>query len=131
MPKLLLIAMALVEVGTGVAPLIVPSRIVELLLGEGLSSPQSLILGRVAGAALISMGVACWLTSKGEASGYRGLVGGMLIYNLAVPVLLIHAAIVLGMHGIVLWPASVLHVGLAIWCVICLRWCGRHGPDLA
>ena len=128
MPKLLLIAMALVEVGTGVALLIAPSRIVELLLGEGLSSPQALILARFTGAALTSIGVACWLTSKGEASGHRGLVGGMLIYNLAVPLLLIHAAIVLGLHGIVLWPASVLHVGFAIWCMICLPWREYRGP---
>jgi hypothetical protein len=81
MSALLLITTALEEVGTGVALLIAPSRIVELLAGEGLSSPQSLVLGQVTGAALISMGVACWLTSQGEPSGHRGLVGGMLIYN--------------------------------------------------
>ena len=111
MSKLLLIVTALVEVGTGVALVITPSRVVELLVGEGLSSPQSLVLGRVTGAALISIGVACWLASKGESSGHQGLVGGMLIYNLAVPVLLIRAAIAFGMRGIALWPASVLHIG--------------------
>jgi hypothetical protein len=122
MSKLLLIVTALLEVGTGVALLIAPSLIVELLLGKGLSSPQSLVLGRVTGAALISIGVACWLASNGESSGHRGLVGSMLIYNLAVPVLLIRAAIAFGMRGIALWPACVLHMGLAIWCVLCLRW---------
>lgn len=119
--KLLLIVTALVEVGTGVALLGAPSLVVELLLGEGISSPQSMVLGRVTGAALISIGVACWLARNGESSGYRGLVGSILIYNLAVPVLLIHAAITLGMRGITFWPASVLHTGLAFWCVLCLR----------
>ena len=75
MSKLLLIVTAMVEVATGVALLIAPSLVVELLLGEGLSSPQSLVLGRVTGAALISIGVACWLSSKGESSGHRALGG--------------------------------------------------------
>jgi hypothetical protein len=122
MSKLLLIVTALVEVVTGLALLIAPSQVVQLLLGEGLSSPQSLVLGRVTGAALISMGVACWLASNGESSGRRGLVGSMLIYNLAVPVLLICAAIADGMRGVALWPASIVHIGLTIWCVVCLQW---------
>jgi hypothetical protein len=120
--KLLLIVTALVEVGAGVALFVAPSRLVELLLGDGLSSPQALVLGRVTGAALISIGVACWLASQSESSGHRALVGGMLIYNLAVPVLLIRAAIAFGMRGIALWPAAILHLGLAIWCVLGLRW---------
>jgi hypothetical protein len=122
MSKLLLIVTALVEVGTGVALLVAPSAVVVLLLGEGLSSPQSLVLGRVTGAALISIGVACGLTSNGDSRGQRALVGSMLIYNLAVPVLLVQAAIAFGLRGIAHWPAIVLHLGLAIWCILCLRW---------
>jgi len=117
MPKLLLILMALIEVGTGSALLIAPSLVVELLVGEGLSSPQSLVLGRITGAALISIAYACWMASKGEPSGRRGLVGSMVIYNFAVPVPLFCAAINSGMRGIMLWPARVLHLGLAIWCI--------------
>ena len=64
--KSLLIVTALIEAGTGIALLVAPSVIVELLLGAGLSSPQSLVVGRVAGAALIAIGVACWLARKGE-----------------------------------------------------------------
>ena len=121
MSKLLLIVTALVEVATGAALVIAPSLIVELLLGEGLTSPQSLVLGRITGAALISIGVACGLASRGEASGYRVLVSSILIYNLAVPALLIRAATAYGMRGIALWPGCALHIGLAIWCVLCLR----------
>jgi hypothetical protein len=122
MSKLLLVVTALIEVGTGAGLLVAPSRFVELLLGDGLSSPQSLVLGRITGAALISIGVACGLASRGEPSGQRGLIGSLLIYNLAVPVLLIHVAVTDGMSGIALWPASGLHLGLAIWCAICLQW---------
>ena len=120
--KSLLVVTALIEAGTGLALLVAPSVIVELLLGAGLSSPQSLIVGRVTGAALISIGVACWLARKAErGEAQTGLVTGMLIYNVAVPVLLIYAAIAFGMHGIALLPAGILHVMLAIWCLACLR----------
>ena len=118
----LLIVTALIEAGTGIALLGAPSLIVERLLGTGLSSSQSLVLGRVAGAALISIGVACWLARKAERGDARtGLVTGMLIYNVAVPVLLIYALIASGMYGIALFPAGILHLMLAIWCVACLR----------
>ena len=52
--------------------------------------------------------------------GSRGLVIGMLIYNLAVPALLTRAAIADEMRGVAIWPACVLHLGLAMWCVLCL-----------
>ena len=118
--KSLLIVTALAEGGTGIALLVVPSVIVELLLGAGLSSPQSFVLGRIAGAALVSIGVACWLARRADAV-VTGLVAGMLIYNVAVPVLLIYAAMADGMQGVALWPASILHVMLAVWCLLCLR----------
>ena len=118
--KSLLTVTALIEGATGVALLVVPSVIVELLLGAGLSSPQSFVLGRIAGAALVSIGVACWLARKTDAV-VTGLVAGMLIYNVAVPVLLIYAAMADGMQGVALWPASILHVMLAVWCLLCLR----------
>ncbi len=121
MSKLLLIVTALVEVGTGIALLVAPAWVVAFLLGDGLNSPQSLVLGRITGAALVAMGVVCWLASHGESSGHRALMGGMLLYNLAVPALLMQAAIAFGLRGIALWPAGILHTGLAIWCVLCLR----------
>ena len=121
MSKLLLIVTALVELGAGVALLVAPSWLVSLLLGDGLTSPQSLVLARIMSAALISIGVACWFASKGESRDHRALVSGVLLYNLAVPAILIRAALTLGLRGFALWPASVLHVGLAIWCIFCLR----------
>jgi hypothetical protein len=111
----------MVEAGTGAALVIAPSLVVELLLGEGLSSPQSLVLGRVTGAALVSIGVACWLAGNGESSEGRALVSGLLIYNLAVPVLLIYSAFGLALRGVALWPVTAVHIVLAFWCVFCLR----------
>ena len=74
----LLVVTALLEAGTGIALLVAPSLTVELLLGTGLSSPQSLVLGRITGAALISIGVACWLARKAErGDAQTGLVTGI------------------------------------------------------
>src|SRR5882724_10813425 len=65
----LLIVTALVEVGTAMGLLATPSLTVELLLGTGLSSPPSLVVGRVTGAALIALGAACWLARNGDRGG--------------------------------------------------------------
>jgi hypothetical protein len=119
--KALLIVTALIEVGTGVALLVVPSLTAEFLLGEGLSSSQALVVARVAGVALLSVGVACWLGRNGERRAHSGLVAGMLIYNLGVPILLLHGWMASALEGPGLWPASGLHTALAVWCVVCLR----------
>jgi hypothetical protein len=120
--KSLLIVTALLEGGTGIALLVTPFVIVELLLGAGPSSPQSLVLGRIAGAALICIGVTCWLARKGERNDTQsGLLAGLLVYNVAVPALLIYAAIALELRGILIWPAGILHAALAVWCLLCLR----------
>jgi hypothetical protein len=117
----LLIVTALVEVGTGAALLAVPSLVAEVLLGVGLPSPQALVVARVAGAALVSVGVAGWLGRNGERVAQSCLVVGMLIYNLGVPIVLLHARIASSLDGWGLWPAILLHGGLALWCVASLR----------
>jgi hypothetical protein len=119
--KTLLIVTALIEVGAGLALLAVPSFTAQLLLGEGLLAPQALVVARIAGAALISVGVMCWLVSNGERTAQTPLVAGMLIYNLAVPLVLVHGWFAWELHGVALWPASLLHTALAVWCVACLR----------
>jgi hypothetical protein len=50
-----------------------------------------------------------------------GLIAAMLLYNIGVVAVLPHARLGLGLSGIALWPAVVLHILLAIWCVVCLR----------
>ena len=57
----LLIVTALVETSIGVTLLLSPPLVAGLLLGASLEAPAALIVGREAGAALLSLGGVCWL----------------------------------------------------------------------
>ena len=110
--KSLLTITAAVEAGTGVALAIAPSEVVRVLLGPPLDSPASLVIARVLAAAVFSLGAACWLSRNDG----RGLVRAMLLYNVGAVVVLGHARIGLGMTGIGLLPAILLHTVRAAWC---------------
>ena len=113
---------AIIEAATGLALIAVPSVVVRLLLGSPLDTSAAVMLGRVAGAALLALGVACWLARDDTQSrATRGLVVAMLMYNLIATAVLAFAGIGLGLHGVALWPAVVLHAVMAIWCIVCLR----------
>ena len=96
--KWALVVAAVGEAVTGVALLIVPSLVGQLLLGEGLSG-VAVPVARVAGIALIGLAVACW-------PGPPRL--GMLIYSAAVTLFLVYVGLT-GGGGVLLWPAVVLH----------------------
>jgi hypothetical protein len=120
--KALLAAIAVAELATGVGLLLIPSTVVALLLGSPLGSGVPLVVGRVAGLALIVIGLICWLEKTSNRGGSpSGLLIGLLIYNGAVPVLLVHSYFVYGIGGIGLWPAVVLHLVFAAWLTACLH----------
>ena len=90
---------AVSEAATGVALLIVPSLVGRLLLGEELTG-IAIPVARVAGIALIALGVACW-------PGTPRI--GMLTYSAAVTLYLAYLGFAGGLNGTLLWPAVVLH----------------------
>ncbi len=117
-----LIVTAIVEGGAGVCLLLLPAIALEVLLGVSQAVPEATLVGRVAGAALLALGVASWFGRNDlHSPAQRGLLTGLLIYNGTVAVLLVYAALGLSMAGIALWPAVGLHVSMAVWCVACLR----------
>ena len=82
------------------AALISPSLVVRLLFGAEVSGPGT-VMSRVAGIALIGLGVACWPGPPRV---------GMLTYGAAVTLYLAYVGFVGGLTGVLLWPAVVLHV---------------------
>jgi hypothetical protein len=118
----LLVVTALAEAAVGLTLLLSPPLVARLLLGVSLDTPAALIVGRIAGAALLSLGGACWLArDDGPSRARRGLVAAMLLYNGAAGAVLASAAAAVRLVGVLMWPAVALHAVLAVWCIACLR----------
>jgi hypothetical protein len=117
----LLVVTAIIEAPTGLALLVVPSIVVRLLLGSPLEASPAKTLGRVAGAALLTLGVACWLARNDtQGTAARGLVAAMMLYNISTVVIL--GAVGVGSQpiGMALWPAVVLHAVMTGCCILIL-----------
>jgi hypothetical protein len=115
--KRLLTLSAGIEALAGLGLLIVPSLVVWLLLGGELAG-VGIPLGRVAGAALLALGVACWLArDDAQSRAARGVVASMLLYNLGVGVILGTVGMLSRPVGMALWPTVVLHLAMAVWCI--------------
>jgi hypothetical protein len=97
--KRVLVLAAVSEAATGMALLIVPSLVGRLLLGEELTG-TAIPVARVAGIALIALGVACWPGPPRV---------GMLTYSAAVTLYLAYVGFAGGLSGILLWPAVAIH----------------------
>ena len=102
--KKVLIFAAVAEAATGLALLIVPSLVGQLLLGEELTG-VAIPVARVAGIALIALGIACWPGPP---------LVGMLTYSAVVTLYLAYLGFAGGLTGVLLWPAVALHVILTI-----------------
>jgi hypothetical protein len=122
MSKALLVVIALSEGATGLALLAAPSMVVVFLIGAGLEEPGAVVVARVAGAALLSLAIACWLVRAAGASlAVRAVIAALLLYNVGVAAILIHAVFGSGLSGAGTWPAILLHTAVATWCAACLR----------
>jgi hypothetical protein len=107
------------EVGAGMALLAAPALAIRLIFGSA-GTDAGVALGRLAGGALLSLGVACWLARHDGISAASGaLISGMLIYNAAVVALVLTGS--LGSLGPLISSVAVLHGGMALWCILLLR----------
>ena len=98
--KGVLVLAAVGEAATGIALLIVPSLVGQLLFGTELTG-LAVTVARLTGIALIALGVACWPGTP---------VVGMSTYSAGVTLYLAYVGFVGGSGGILLWPAVVVHV---------------------
>jgi len=105
---------AAAEAGTGLLLLAWPSIVVRLLFGAEISG-AGVIMSRIAGIALIALGVACWPGN----SAFQQL-HGMLTYSTLAMLYLIRIGIRGAPIGLLLWPAVVAHVILVALLVVAL-----------
>lgn len=109
---------ALIEVATGLSLLLLPAIPFAWLLDVRLPSAEAVVIASIAGAALVAIGITCFIArNDGDTLSRRAVLAGILIYDLAAAALLAYSGAFLGMAGIALWPAVGLHSFLAVWCL--------------
>ena len=114
----LLLVTALAESLVGLALLIAPSLVASVLLGVPLETSAGTVLARIAGAALVALGLVCWFAREDpNRVAVRGLVKTLIFYNVASLAILLHAHFGLTLSGIGFWPAVAFHSVLAGWCL--------------
>ena len=102
---------SVIEMATGIALIATPLIIVRLIFGVRLSDGGAVAgLGRLAGVALLCLGLACWPDSRGTESRS---VRALFLYNLLVGLYLAYMGATTGLVGLLLWPGCVLHLVLA------------------
>jgi hypothetical protein len=115
--KKALVFAAVAETLTGLALAVTPSLVGWLLLGQELAGVAAAV-ARVAGIALIGLGVACWPGPP---------IAGMLIYSALVALGLAYLGVDGGIGGVLLWPAVVLH--LILTALLARVWLGKGGSE--
>jgi len=111
---------AIVEVGTGLALMIVPASVAPLLLGADLSGVGA-VLSRCFGIALVALGLACWprpQRAEDDSPAFRA----MLTYNVLIALYLGYLGTLGHLRGFLLWPAVALHAVVALLLMWTWRW---------
>jgi len=118
--KTLLSITAVFECLTGIALIAIPSTIVPMLLGIPFEDDSLHVISGITGAALISIGMTCWMFRH---SGLHAasVVRSVLFYNVAGTLILLYALLGLSMSAIGLWPVTIIHFTMGIWCLVVLR----------
>lgn len=104
--KIVLMIASMAEAGTGIVLLAYPPIVVRLLFGAETDS-AGVVMCRIAGISLVSLGIACWPDNTPYAGVY-----GMFTYSFLAMLYLIYLGIGGEWTGILLWPGVVIHAGL-------------------
>jgi hypothetical protein len=103
--KKVLISAAVVEGAAGLAMLIAPSLVGQLLFGKELSG-AAIPVARVTGIAWIGLAIACWPDLPE--------ITGMLFYDILATLYLAYLGFAGEFVGVFLWPVIVVHAVLSI-----------------
>lgn len=104
----LLVMAALGEAATGLALVVVPSLVVNLLFGAEISG-VGMVITRICGISLIALGIACW-----PGGGTLRALCGMLTYSTLAGLYLLYLGISGHPTGKALWPAVAAHLVLSL-----------------
>ncbi len=102
---------ATAEAGAGLLLLAWPSLVVRLLFGADISG-IGVVMSRIAGIALIGLGVACWPSNSASQP-----LNGMLTYSTLAMLYLTYIGVRGEFAGVFLWPAVVAHAILSAFLV--------------
>ena len=118
---------AIAEAATGLIVLTIPSIAVRALFGIEIDG-AAIVMSRIAGVALIGLGVACWpgrvrpirapLSGGANQGDNIQQLYGMLTYSVLVTLYLIRIGIRGSPVGPLLWPAVLVHAVLIILLVV-------------
>jgi hypothetical protein len=106
---------AATEGATGLALMIAPALVVQVLVGLDVSIDGELV-GRCFGIALVALALTCW-----PAVNASGATRAMLAYNGLIALYLTYVGAVLHLHGLLLWPAIALHAVVALLLIAAMR----------
>jgi hypothetical protein len=125
MKKLLALAAA-GEAAMGLVLLVYPPIVVRLLFNDQIAG-AGIVMSRMAGIALIALGLACWPGSEATGIPTRAL-RAMLCYSLLATLYLAYLGICGEWVGVLLWPAVAAHAALTILLGrVCFN--GRKTPE--
>lgn len=117
-----LVVTAILEVGRGGVLLAVPSRVTDLVLGAPLVAPDAFVVARLAGVAILCLGIACWRARFDDLThAASAIISAMALYHVGAAGVLVLAAMLQTLGGPILWPVVVGHAVLAAWALECLR----------
>jgi small-conductance mechanosensitive channel len=102
---------AAAEAATGVALILVPQVVVGLLFGVTVDG-AGVVVSRLAGMALLGLGVACWPAAGGQSDGRAR--AALSLYNALALVLLAVVAQEGTLRGPALWPAVAAHLVMTV-----------------
>jgi hypothetical protein len=108
MKKSVLALAALAEGGTGLILLANPQIVVRLLFAAEISG-AGVTMSRLAGVALVGLGIACW-----PGTDTRWALNGMLTYSGLAMLYLVWIGVRREVVGLLLWPAVVVHAMLVV-----------------
>lgn len=126
--KNMVVAAAWLEIVVGLALILAPNIPCQLLLGAPLED-AGVTMGRFAGIGLVALGIAYLPTPAARTP--RDAVLGLLVFNVAAAILFTTVGVGAARHGILLWPAAILHAGIAVGLLPILlgRTSLRRGPN--